>query len=56
MSYAEPKQSEMNQDQVKSVYVGNLPAGAKEDALREYFVELDMGEVLLHLICPVLLV
>lgn len=45
VSYAEPKQSEMNQDQVKSVYVGNLPAGAKEDALREFFVELDVGEV-----------
>ena len=45
VSYAEPKQSEMNQDQVKSVYVGNLPAGAKEDALKEFFVELNVGEV-----------
>lgn len=45
VSYAEPKQSEMNQDQVKSVYVGNLPAGAKEDSLRGFFVELNMGEV-----------
>ena len=50
VSYAEPKQSEMNQDQVKSVYVGNLPASAKEDTLREFFVELDMGEVSWYLL------
>ncbi|KAL0028222.1 hypothetical protein WJX79_002460 [Trebouxia sp. C0005] len=45
VSYAEPKQSEMNQDQVKSVYVGGLIAGASEKELKEVFEALNMGSV-----------
>jgi len=45
VSYAEPKQSEMNQDQVKSVYVGGLIAGASEKELKEVFEALSMGSV-----------
>ena len=45
VSYAEPKQSEMNQDQVKSVYVGGLTAGASEKELKEVFETLSMGSV-----------
>ena len=45
VSYAEPKQSEMNQDQVKSVYVGGLTAGASEKELKEVFEALSMGSV-----------
>ena len=45
VSYAEPKQSEMNQDQVKSVYVGGLTAAATEAGLKEFFVGLDIGAV-----------
>ena len=35
----------MNQDQVKSVYVGNLPEHTSEDSLRTYFEKLEMGKV-----------
>ena len=53
ISYAEPKQSEMNQDQVKSVYVGNLPEHTSEDSLRTYFEKLEMGKVgNIRLPCP----
>lgn len=45
VSYAEPKQSEMNQDQVKSVYVGGLTAAASEKELKELFEALEMGTV-----------
>ena len=45
VSYAEPKQSEMNQDQVKSVYVGGLTAAATEAGLKDFFVALDVGAV-----------
>lgn len=46
VSYAEPKQSEMNQDQVKSVYVGGLNASANKDTLQAFFQSLDnIGEV-----------
>ncbi len=45
VSYAEPKQSEMNQDQVKSVYVGGLIAGATEKELKEVFETLSIGSV-----------
>lgn len=46
VSYAEPKQSEMNQDQVKSVYVGGLTASANKDSLQAFFESLDnIGEV-----------
>lgn len=46
VSYAEPKQSEMNQDQVKSVYVGGLTASANKDSLQGFFESLDnIGEV-----------
>lgn len=46
VSYAEPKQSEMNQDQVKSVYVGGLTATATKEALQGFFEGLDnIGEV-----------
>lgn len=46
VSYAEPKQSEMNQDQVKSVYVGGLTATATKESLQEFFQGLDnVGEV-----------
>ena len=45
VSYAEPKQSEMNQDQVKSVYVGGLSAAATEQGLKDFFVGLDVGAV-----------
>ena len=45
VSYAEPKQSEMNQDQVKSVYVGGLIAGASEKELKEVFEALSVGSV-----------
>lgn len=45
MSYAEPKQSEMNQDQVKSVYVGGLQPGATEESLKTFFQSLEnLGE------------
>ena len=47
MSYAEPKNSEIQQQQAsqqtKSVYVGKLPSGATEDALKEIFAKY--GEV-----------
>ena len=53
ISYAEPKQSEMNQDQVKSVYVGNLLEHTSEDSLRTYFEKLEMGKVgNIKLPCP----
>lgn len=46
VSYAEPKQSEMNQDQVKSVYVGGLLPAATEAELKSFFEGLDnIGEV-----------
>lgn len=46
VSYAEPKQSEMNQDQVKSVYVGGLTATATKESLQGFFEGLDnIGEV-----------
>ena len=46
VSYAEPKQSEMNQDQVKSVYVGGLQPSATEESLRTFFQGLEnIGEV-----------
>ena len=46
VSYAEPKQSEMNQDQVKSVYVGGLTAAATKETLQAFFEGLDnVGEV-----------
>ena len=46
VSYAEPKQSEMNQDQVKSVYVGGLTAAATKETLQAFFETLDnIGEV-----------
>lgn len=48
VSYAEPKQSEMNQDQVKSVYVGGLTAAATKESLQTFFQGLDnIGEVIL---------
>ena len=50
VSYAEPKQSEMNQDQVKSVYVGGLTAAASEKELKELFEALEMGTVCLLLL------
>lgn len=47
VSYAEPKQSEMNQDQVKSVYVGGLTAAATKESLQAFFEGLDnIGEVI----------
>lgn len=46
VSYAEPKQSEMNQDQVKSVYVGGLTAAATKESLQAFFEGLDnIGEI-----------
>ena len=43
----------MNQDQVKSVYVGNLPEHTSEDSLRTYFEKLEMGKVgRIKLPCP----
>ena len=45
VSYAEPKQSEMNQDQVKSVYVGGLAPGSKHEDLKTFFEGLDLGKV-----------
>ena len=43
----------MNQDQVKSVYVGNLPEHTSEDSLRTYFEKLEMGKVgNINLPCP----
>ena len=46
VSYAEPKQSEMNQDQVKSVYVGGLLPTATDSELKAFFEGLDnIGEV-----------
>lgn len=51
VSYAEPKQSEMNQDQVKSVYVGGLTADATEQGLKDFFVSLDVGAVSPEVTC-----
>jgi heterogeneous nuclear ribonucleoprotein R len=45
VSYAEPKQSEQFQDTVKSIYVGNLPAGVTEESLKAFFTKLDVGTV-----------